>query len=468
MIRAAAKRKGRRPRIPSLAPLKAHGGASPRKLVRPSSHSCNPEDAGENGTHSTLDLKAQTSSEIFRKSFGNSSNIGSGIEGSGITMLTRNLRELGKGPGALGSQTAREWAMMQEIERLEHMTIEERRRREAKQLRQDNLAELNLQRKHIQNEKAEFNIAWKRWGDEIEEDAMKYREEEERKRDDAREVRRKFDQERRRQLEQSRLEQQIQKEAEAKEGQAMLRRAKEEALRADEEEAKKKRRNREDARKMAEQAKIARSAKEQQRLEEAKRDREAIKAQQELLEKQDKERNAFFEKLKAKQGQLLAAYEKGVGNELEKKAAEDDERAKRYQEVKLREELKVQEAKEKRLNELKLDQKIAIGNQLEEHVRQRQQRQKEETELLGKMRANHEKEVEKEKAKEEQKKQALYAHAEYLRRQIAERTNVAPQNVARDKMNAVERQMNKEKLDRAEALMKLRHGKSKRGALTAR
>merc|ERR1740138_1191999 len=51
------------------------------------------------------------------------------------------------------------------------------------------------------------------------------------------------------------------------------------------------------------------------------------KEAQELLDRQDRQRADFFKNLREKQERLLAGYAEGVGNELERKAKEDAERA---------------------------------------------------------------------------------------------------------------------------------------------
>eukprot|EP00435_Cladocopium_sp_Y103_P064675 s459_g26.t1 len=66
---------------------------------------------------------------------------------------------------------------------------------------------------------------------------------------------------------------------------------------------------------------------------EFKRDMLLAQRQQEMLEKQEADRAAYFQQMRDKQSKMLAAYEAGVGNELEKKMREDEERAKRYQAI---------------------------------------------------------------------------------------------------------------------------------------
>merc|ERR1712176_1023823 len=112
-------------------------------------------------------------------------------------------------------------------------------------------------------------------------------------------------------------------------GRAMVLAAEEAKRKADELEDARRQKERAQASKMAEEAKLAKNLKEKKKVEEHENDIKMARAQQELLDKQDRDRAAFFQKMKDKQSGILAAYEAGVGNELERRQKEDEERAQR-------------------------------------------------------------------------------------------------------------------------------------------
>jgi arylsulfatase A-like enzyme len=176
------------------------------------------------------------------------------------------------------TQTSRaDWALVQEVDALEHSLLEDERKRLQLQVKQEHLQQLNKQRAQLQQDKDNYRNVWRRWKDEIDADARQFKEDEELKRIAQFEVRKRFEQEQRQQLDATRERQHLQALAERTEGLALLQRAKDDAARAQEEEARRKKQEREDALKLVELAHLAKAQKEVQRLAEVKRDQELQK-----------------------------------------------------------------------------------------------------------------------------------------------------------------------------------------------
>eukprot|EP00913_Durusdinium_trenchii_P000032 g28.t1 len=179
---------------------------------------------------------------------------------------------------------------------------------------------------------------------------------------------------------------------------------------------------------------------------------EGVSQQQEMLEKQEADRAAYFQQMRDKQSKMLAAYEAGVGNELEKKMREDEERAKRYQQIAEEKERMKMEMREKRMKQnirLRKASHEYIQMQLQERQLRKQQAREEELQLLERLKAQEEALNQREQAKIEAKRRALQANAENLREQIRLKNEEVPSRYARDQMNEVERKFNKAKLEKA-------------------
>lgn len=339
-----------------------------------------------------------------------------------------------------------EWAVVQDVDAKEADRKDEETRQRLQKVKTDHLKQLDAQRDRQVKEKDEHRQLWLRWRTEVEADAEAYHQEEEQKKQKKIQVQKRFDEDRRQQLVDQRSRHAAQQQADVQEGENMLRAAKEAARRADEQESVRKQRERAEAVKLAESALVAKADKEKKKQEEYKHDILLAKQQQELLDKQEEDRSRFFKKLKEKQLKLLSAYEAGVGNELEKKQKEDDERAKRYQTVLVEKERKAAELKEIKHNEMKQASRVAVEAQLQEHALQKKRQKEEESELLQKVRQQAEEDDAKDQARREAKRQARQANAGELLEQIRQRKQEVPYRTSRDQMNEVERRMNRAKL----------------------
>lgn len=341
-----------------------------------------------------------------------------------------------------------EWAVVQEMDAKEASVVEEETRQRQQKLKQEHLDQLNAQRDRQAREKDEHRQLWLRWRTEVEADAEAYHQEEVQKKQAKKEVLQRFDQERRQQVADNRQRQQAQQQADVQEGESMLRAAAEAVRKAEEQDAQRKDKERTEALKMVVAAKVAREDKEKKKREEFKRDIVLAKQQEDLLDKQEEDRGRFFKQLKEKQSRLLSAYEAGVGNELDKKQKEDDERAKKYQDMLFEKERKAADLKENKLKAMKKASQDAVEAQLQEHALEKKRRKDEEVELMQKLRQQTEEENAREKAKQEEKRRARQANAGELLEQIRQRSQNTPYRQARDQMNEVERRMNRAKLER--------------------
>lgn len=378
------------------------------------------------------------------------------------TSLYRALRT----PGPL-----MEWAAVQELEVLEAKSLEEERQRKLAQQRKQHLAELEAQRQQLLKAKEERRELRQRWREEAEADAQRFHAEEAAKKQRVFEVRRQFDEERRQAMEEERRRQEARQKAEFREGQEILRNAMAERQKAERKESERREKERSQALRMINEADLARQEKARRQEEEYKNDMLMAQKQQELLERQEAERAAFFQKMKDKQQKMLAAYEAGVGNEMERKQREDEDRARKYQMLAEEKDKRQMELKEQRMKDLKKASQEHIQAQLQEHALRKKQAKEDEIQLLRRLQAQDAELAAKEKAKVDAKLQARKANAEQLREQIKLKNDQVPSRVARDQMNEVEKQMNKARLDRiltARQELQSKPSEESKKALTAR
>eukprot|EP00931_Biecheleriopsis_adriatica_P068266 TRINITY_DN42244_c0_g1_i1.p1 TRINITY_DN42244_c0_g1~~TRINITY_DN42244_c0_g1_i1.p1 ORF type:complete len:449 (+),score=151.23 TRINITY_DN42244_c0_g1_i1:73-1419(+) len=343
------------------------------------------------------------------------------------------------------------WAAVQELEQIETREREAERKQRAHKLKHEHLEALNEQRDRRLREKDEFREVWKRWRDEVEADAQRFREEEESKKQRQLEVLKRFNEEREKQLEEARQRTIAKKQADARDGEEMLRKAKVAKDQAERDEHLRKSKERAQAIRLMEDLRAAKHQKDKLKQEELSRDILMAQKQKEMLEKQEAERASWFQKVKDKQSKMLAAYEAGVGNELERRAKEDAERARRYQEVIAEKERRVEEEKQQKVLALKKASFDEVQYQIQEHERQKQVLKEEEQRQMLELQAQAKEYDEKERAKREEARKKREDNAAFLREQIRQRQEPAPGRPGKDQMNEVEKQLNKDKLDRLAA-----------------
>lgn len=352
--------------------------------------------------------------------------------------------------GQVEDEAALEWALVQEMGAADHVLRENQRRKDQHERRVENQSQLRAQCLDHIRAKEECRQLWRRWRDEIEEDTEKFRQEEEAKRAGALEVRRQFDQDRRRQLEELQKHRRTQREAEEREGHDVLRLAEEAKAKAEADEDRRRQRERAVALTMADEARLARDRRARVKLEEAANDKRMAREQQELLEQQELQRAATLDKLREKQLRSLAQYEAKVGNELEKRAREDEERALRQQRAVDQKESSAQEAKARRLRQLIADDQAVVRRQLEDRASERRKMKEEESAFAECRRLQAEQEELREQVANQRRRDARGVNADFLRAQIQQRLQMESSKVSRDRMNEVERRMNRDVLDRAQ------------------
>lgn len=355
----------------------------------------------------------------------------------------------GQAKGAETARGAREWTLVQELDQVDHLARERARRAQDKQRRLENVGVLRAQMEVQEKAKDECRELWRKWRDHLEDDVERWKKEEQQKKAMALEVRRSFEEEQKRQREDQLQHRKAAYEVEQREGREMLAAVREAKRREDERESRRRQTERAAATVLAEEAKAARERKTQQQKEEAENDKVMSQKQQELLDRQDHQREEERNERLARMAKLLAQYEAGVGNELERKQREDEERAKKQEKHAAEKERRIQEERDRKLRVLKEAGKVAVAQQLEDHARQRAQLREEESQFAAQLKHTRDEAELREQASEQRRRQAREANAEELRKQMRERSELEPAQVQRDRMNEVERLLNRERLERA-------------------
>lgn len=377
--------------------------------------------------------------------------------------------------GPSGALTARdgtrEWTLMMEIDQAQHIQTERDRKKNDLLRRQENIAHLKVQKEEHTRAKEECRALWRSWRDDVETDVEKWKQEQEQKRQATLEVRRQFNEGCRRQLEDARIKRLVLREQEEREAREISAIAQEGLKAAQAREEQKKRAGRDEALKMAVQMKEAQTRKGAQKLEEAEYDKAMAHKQREIMDRQQATREAERQERLDKQARMLAAYEAGVGNELERRQREDEERALRQQQRLQEKEQRQQEEKEQKVFVMKEAGKKAVAEQLERQALERQLRREEELRLVQQMKELTQAAEVREKEKQRRRHEARLANAEDLRQQIQERNAVAPQQLQRDQMNEVERALNRQRLQNAQEaevlqmLVRKKRGEYRRGGV---
>merc|ERR1719215_2481250 len=225
-----------------------------------------------------------------------------------------------------------------------------------------------------------------------------------------------------------------------------MRLAEQAKIRQDEADLKKRMNQKSAMQQMKDQADSAVSRRQLEKKEEQKRDIEMQQEYSKLLNEQERRREEYFHALREKQSNLTANYESGVGNKLAKQAAEDEERARRHQAQKEAAAKAEHEARERWRRDLAESGQAAVKQQLSLQAQERQRRREEDQRYIEKLRQEDEIAIAKEADKVQKKKSSVLANAEYIRKQIQEKGAKSP---SKTQMNEIERQLNREKLERA-------------------
>lgn len=357
---------------------------------------------------------------------------------------------LGGQHGESGSVDMRQdWRLIEEIDALDHFNKEEQLRQQQKQKETKYRDQLQEQLSARNNVVYQCRDVWKDWRAELEEDVQKYQQEEETKRTFKLDMQRRFNQERQAQLDQKMQRQAKQKEADRKVEQKMMLLAEEAKRREEEKEEAKKLKVKQDMMHMKTQADIAVERRNAERKAENQRDVELQEAYEAMLAEQDRRRNAYFASIREKQASLQAAYEQSAGNKIAEQAAADEARARKHQEAKEAKAKAEHAAREQWRKDLYESSQAAVRQQLSMQEEERRRKREEELRYIAHMNKEEQKAHAKELEKVQLKKDAVLANALYIRKQIEEKESGKPKRVAQAQMSEIERQFNKQKLDRA-------------------
>lgn len=278
---------------------------------------------------------------------------------------------------------------------------------------------------------------------------VQYEKEEEAKKVYVLEAQKRFNQERSKQLADNRQRKAAQKEKDEQMERRMIELAEDAKKRQDQADLDRKKKQRNDMLYMKEESRLAAERKRSAREEERARDLKMQKEYEELLEEQDRKRHGYFQGIRDKQAQLLAKYEQGVGNELARLAEADDARARRHQAEKEGKELADLQERDRWRKNLAESGRVAVQHQLSLQAEQRQKQREDDQRYLEKLRKEAAIAEEKEQDKVRRKKEAVLANAEFLRKQIMEKEDRPSKKAMHAQMNDTERQINREKLERA-------------------
>lgn len=386
---------------------------------------------------------------------GRPSSMGAMSRGDGsATPLTRRAEQyygrlLGRADGS-DLDARQDWSLIAELDKLDHTNREERQRLLESERKAKNLAELEEQLEKRNIVKAASKEVWRKWGLELEKDAEQYKLEDEQKRARALEKQSQVREERERHLVESRQRKAELKAETLKHEREMLRQAAEDKKLQDDADLKKKLDQRVAMQKVHAEAgqmqKEREQVKEQERLQDIK-DQEKYEKH---LDQQDKNRGNYFKVIREKQQKMLAKYEQNVGNDVAKLQKEDDERAERYAQARYDKEHQDHEAREKWRKQQRDSGKATVHQQLAIQAQERERVAEEDTRYLDQklQEAYNLEAMEVEKAIK--RKETLQANAEFLRKQIQEKRERAPQKrIQQSQMSDIERSLNRDKLQRA-------------------
>lgn len=343
-----------------------------------------------------------------------------------------------------------DWALVHEIDALDHLADEEVKRRAVREKNVRNQTEICAQLQARHNVADNCRATWQQWRTELEEDVSQYQKEEEMKRAFNLETQKRFNQERQQQLEEDRRRKDLLKEGERKLEREMMLLADQAKQRQEVSDAAKKSKQKEAMMQMRSQAVAAEERKQAAKKEEHVRDIKMQQDYEELLEKQDANRGKYFQSIKDKQQAMLDKYESGVGNELARLQAKDDERARQYAAQKLEKEKMDHEARERCRKNLAESGRLAVSQQLSLQAQDRQKQRDDEQRFMEKVQREAALADAKETEKDRKKREAVQANALFIRKQIQEKeAKSPPKTVQRAQMSEIERQLNREKLERA-------------------
>lgn len=344
---------------------------------------------------------------------------------------------------------AQEWKLHEELEAVDHFLAQDQvKQQEAEKLKRyrEGLAQQkNALDQSRENQRKEYVD----WGQQICDDAERYKAEEHQKKQDRLSFEKRFNEERAAQYADIlNRKKQAQDEADRIEQDLVARAIKE---KRDEEtrDALRKQHQREQQEKIAAEALVAMKRREEEKGLERQRDIRLMLEQKAMMDKQERDRAMYFENLKNKSLAKQAAYEAGAGNELARKQQEDEERARREQLEELERVKKDEQDRASRKKRLQQEGFDAVKLQLENHAKEREHQREEDRKFGQAFRQEAKQAQEEEQEKIRQRRRNEEENQAFLKKQMAEKSAVIPGRFGHQRMNEVERSINKDKIDRA-------------------
>jgi len=309
-------------------------------------------------------------------------------------------------------------------------------------------SELNQLRNETKQRKVDNRAEQHRWQNKLQADANAFFQEQADKRGVEREARVRLDRERAEAYEVTKRVRQAAKERDEElERQMHLRSIEARRIEVAKDEEKKKRHQAQLKSLQVERAQASETKREQKRVE-AIQDVEIMRQQQDLMDRQAREREGKLEKIRENQNKKMAAYEAAAGNALQEAQRKDEARMKQAEAARLQQESQAQQDKQDRKNKSMLDCKAAMRVQLEEKKQLRAKEQEESMRLANQLKRDAQINADEEKRKVEERRQKAKEHANFLLSQMQEKS-VQPGRFGHEQMTDVEKAMNKDRLDRA-------------------
>lgn len=373
-----------------------------------------------------------------------------------VTPLTQRAQEyysrlLGERPSTEGGiDTRQDWRLVEEISCLDHIRQEEltRRREKERALEQQAHIKAQLEKRNMIAEQCR-NV-WRQWGAEMQEDALRFKREEEQKKVENKEVQKKNREELERHLEEAKQQKVLQKEKERQLEREIMQKAEEMTKRQEEKEQKVKQEQRKTMQRVIVDAREQARMKREEKAAEVLKDKRDQDKYAEYLDKQDAERGKHLHEMRERQQALFNKYEQGVGINLANIQAQEEERARKQQEERYRKQEEAHKKEERWRQELRADAKASIDKQIALQAAAKQKVVDEDNRYYDQKRKEAKIAEANEAEMKRKKKEAIQENAGFLLKQITDNKQKGPKvKVAQGQMNDVERKMNRDRLLRA-------------------
>lgn len=342
-----------------------------------------------------------------------------------------------------------DWRLVQELDAVDGLLQEDQARRQVTAQRQLLKNQLDAQRADFRRRNHEKREDTRTWGDKMQADAEAFWQEQSDRRIADREAQRRFNEERATALEVTKRCRQAEKERDAAMERQMLETsalARRIEVAKDEE---KKKRQQAAAENLAKERQQAAEAKKEQKKMEAIKEAELLQQAQEHMDKQDRERNLKFEKIRDAQNKKMAHFEAKTGNEAQAALKEDQARLQRCLEEKAKKDAQEHQEKLQKMMQQKGSIKEDMRSQLEERTEKRAKEREEGLKMAKQYQREAEAAVEEEKKALQQRREKAKEHADYLLSQMQQKSAAIPGPHGYEQMTEIEKSINRDRLERA-------------------